>query len=140
MLLFVASAVFAEIAMMLEGNFFWHVQYFVTWDNFLRGSRRTKWCTFPYKMRFLKRQRQHRQMGGLQTDGLMVGLFSDHAGPASHWDGRFMRFLSYLGVSLFVAGAFFSEADVMLLLKKNQRNCSRNLSLEVSSATLAKLC
>ena len=136
MLLFVASAVFAEIAMMLEGNFFWHVQYFVTWDNFLRGSRRTKWRTFPYKMRFLKRQRQHRQMGGLQTDGLMVGLFSDHAGTRL----ALGRFLSYLGVSLFVAGAFFSEADVMLLLKKNQPNCSRNLSLEVLSATLAKLC
>lgn len=60
-------------------------------------------------------------------------------GFATHWNGRFVRFLSYLGAPLFLTSAIFREADVMLLLKK-ETELLVQLSPEASTATLTKLC
>ena len=49
--LFVACAIFGEVAVMLECHFSWQVQDFVTWDDFLRGNRHMKCCVSIQNMR-----------------------------------------------------------------------------------------
>ncbi len=114
--LLAAGAILGEVALKLHIHVSWQGQYLVKLQCYF-------WWQAQYLYFSIQNARDQREkwpqlLGGLPTDGFMVGSCSDHSpimvGSAAHCKWRFSRFLSYSGVALFVAGTILGEVAFIL--------------------------